>query len=138
MPQSGLRAALIAAEHAGIDNDGMGVDMRTLHLFVVLIGAMPALAFGATVWLTDGAPFRPFGRHGVPMAGERNGVTAVPRETELGRRPTEPTRDVGAIAAISDPEWDRLNRLARDGDRGAALLLTILEDPGNSVGGTRR
>ncbi|MEK9660613.1 MAG: hypothetical protein VW644_02565 [Alphaproteobacteria bacterium] len=93
--------------------------MRSIHLFVVMVGIVPALIFATTVLLTGGAPFEPVDRRAVPSLS----VPAPPF-------PAVPDAVTGGQAVVvqqREPDIDRLERMARRGDAEAALLLTILD-----------
>lgn len=92
--------------------------MRMSHLFVVLIGVMPTLAFTTTLWLTDGAPFRPLGP---------GGMRALPGDRGM---PASATESAIAAGAAGESNELRIRQALRAGDAGAAILLTILEYPG--------
>lgn len=119
LPRTGLIRAAIGGDAANLDANRMGVEMRSSYLFTVLVGVMPLLAFTTTMWLTDGAPFEPYGGGAVHAAGS---VAPAP----AGTAPARPDEETTAVAGSDD--WSRLRRLARDGDTGAAVLLAILND----------
>ena len=121
--------------------------MRGSSLFMATIGALPLVTFAATLFLSDGAPFRPYGSpYGKPdgapdatHAGPTGGPTGGTPPVAEPRAPaatvpatTEPAVRLFAVTppdAADDPAWDRLRRLAGRGDTEAALLLTILDPP---------
>ena len=100
--------------------------MRMSHLFVVLIGVMPTLAFTTTLWLTDGAPFRPLGPGGAQAPSGDRRIPAVATESATGRI-AGPSAIAAGAARESNELWMR--QALRAGDTDAAILLTILENP---------
>ena len=93
--------------------------MRSSSLCMMTIGAMPLVAFAATIWLSDGAPFKPYG-------AEPYGARApTPAGAPAGVSPATPLR----LVLSGDPDWDRLRRLADRGNTEAALLLATLDHP---------
>ena len=113
--------------------------MRMFQLFAFFIGFLPVFVFGATVWVTEGAPFRPFGPDtgsataaDTPTPAVPAGLPALPeRLPPLGFEPARivPKGDRSVAGLDRDDDWHRLHRLARDGDRGAVMLLSILDAP---------
>lgn len=104
-----------------IEGEGEGNIVRSIHLFVVMVGIVPTLIFAMTVWITGGAPFEPVGRPELPALTAPAALPPAPPMAVTGER---------AIAAQRhDPDMNRLERLARSGDAEAALLLTILDEP---------
>lgn len=102
--------------------------MRSVYLFVALVGVMPLMAFASTVWLTDGAPFAPFGSHDAARGETARGSGRSSADPALKTLPSYV--EGNAIAGHNDSGLSRLRRLARAGDAEAALLLAILEEPG--------
>jgi hypothetical protein len=101
--------------------------MRSLDLFVGLVGTLPAITFAGTLWLNDGAPFEPFetrttasvyGAGRAPMVVDGPSLPVAPAAGVLVAVPPDEMGDAGL---------DRLYRLARAGDREAVLLLAIID-----------
>ncbi|MBT5571694.1 MAG: hypothetical protein HOJ90_10795 [Alphaproteobacteria bacterium] len=118
--------------------------MRGLALVALLLGGLPIATFVATLVLSDGAPLQsPF--H-VTFAG--SGMSAVVHVTP-DLKPGQPAQKAHAdipnpIAASpalawqppdpyrlarhrTDAAWDRLDRLAADGNRDALMFRTLMQ-----------
>lgn len=93
--------------------------MRSIQLFVIMVGIVPLLVFSLTLWLSDGAPFDPMGRPGNPAIAAPAAESDTPLPLESGGR--------NLAAQPRDAEIGRLQQLAREGDAEAALLLAILD-----------
>lgn len=97
--------------------------MRTQHLFVITIGLLPLAVFALTTWLTNGAPFR-------PVDHQESHINGIGRVLPTATRAGPVTHPVWMTQSGADTEREYLYRMARNGDRGAALLLTVLDDGG--------
>ena len=92
--------------------------MRRISLCALLLGAVSVLAYAVTLRSFDGAGVDPPG-----MSGAMTNEAAVPVTDPAAR----------AATSATDRDWWRLQRLARDGDAEAALLLTILDAPAAGI-----
>ncbi len=122
--------------------------MRGLTAVALLIGGMPIATFVATLALTDGAPLQSPFRAASAGSGMPAAVHVTP-DTEPGQsardalagiptwisqpavdapvpdwRPPEAHR---LVRHRTDAAWDRLDRLAADGNRDALVFRTLMQ-----------
>lgn len=123
--------------------------MRGLAVLASIIGGLPAAVFAATLLITGGAPLHspagqspagpgmpasaglasppptggtaPFAPAGIPPGGDPD--ADIPR-AERGWSPPETAR---LRTHRANAAWDRLGRLAAQGDHDALLFMTLMK-----------